>query len=117
MVEIFFWAVHGITLCMGVPLAVGVYFAFKTARGPRERAFVLRFVIAMNLVSLLFLAMLFLGFWLLPGRWGFLSWVIYPPFVLVPAWIGSRRHTRIRAEEAKGLAAKLVPGGASTPAK
>ena len=117
MYEIFAWVLYGITFSMGVPIAVGVYFAFRSAGGPRERAFVLRFVIVMNLVTLLFLAMLFLGIWLLPGRWGFLSWVVYPPFVLIPAWIGSRRHARIRAEEAEDLAAELAPRGASPAAK
>ena len=66
--EIFAWAIYGITFSIGVPVVVGLYFVFSSARGPRERAFVLRFVIAMNLVSLAFLVMLLLGIWLLDRK-------------------------------------------------
>ncbi len=100
MFAIILWAAYGTILCMGVPAFAGTYFALRPANGPRERAFVLRFLIVINMVAMVFLALLLLGIWLIPGRWGFLMWVAYPPFVLIPCWIGSRRHARIRAEEA-----------------
>ena len=75
--------------------AVGVWHSVRNAKGPRERAFVIRAAVACGLLVALFTA----GLFLLPGPYKWLLVIPYVVILLVGIRAANRRQSRIRSDE------------------
>jgi hypothetical protein len=78
--------------------AAGTYFSIRNARGPRERAFVVKASVITWVAVIAFLA----GLLVLPSPYRFGLWAPYAILLAygVRAW--NRSQARIREEEARG---------------
>jgi hypothetical protein len=75
---------------------VGTWASLRHARGPRERAFVVK-VCVVTWVAVLATVGLMLG---LPSPWRFLVWIPYPILLTWGIQRANREQARLRAEEA-----------------
>lgn len=85
--------------------AVGIYFALRSTKGPRERSFVIRAVAWGGAGVLLFLVLLVALILILPHPYKPLAnllWLIYIPVLIVAIVMWNRRQSQIREEESRG---------------
>jgi fatty acid desaturase len=80
--------------------AIGTYASLKNAQGPRERSFLISVAVTVWLALGAFVASVFL----IPAPYRFFLWL---PWIVLLVWgvrVWQRRHTQIRAEEAREAA-------------
>ncbi len=95
------WIVSLLGAAMGVGGGLlGTYFSVRSAKGPRERAFMIRAALLCWLLVIAFVA----GIWLIPTWHKHLLWAPYT--VTLGIWIRwcNRSQARIRQEEAGSAA-------------
>ncbi|KPJ72805.1 hypothetical protein AMJ52_05050 [candidate division TA06 bacterium DG_78] len=74
---------------------VGSYFSIKNTNGPKERAFMIKFVIIGWIAIIVFLLLLFY----LPKPYNFLLWIPYGFALFIAIRYGNRKQREIRKQE------------------
>ena len=76
---------------------IGSYFSIRNTKGPRERSFVVKFVLLGWIAIMVFLLLLFT----LPGAYKHLLWIPYVILLPVSIRYGNRRQQAIRETESE----------------